>query len=539
MATSTPIAQFITIDTIVETEKVIGLNFTLAERELMVEGLNQRLVEYEKLRAIPLDNRVAPAFVFEPRQPTTARPQPEQQPIILSAIPSLQRPHNLEELAFYPVTHLAKLLETRQVTALELTQMYLARLKRYDPVLQCVVTLTEELALAQATRADAEIASGQYRGPLHGIPWGAKDLLAVRGAPTTWGALPYRNQVFDLDATVVQRLEAAGAVLLAKLTTGSLAWGDVWFGGKTKNPWNTEQGASGSSAGSASATAAGLVGFAIGTETMGSITSPCARCGVTGLRPTYGRVSRHGAMALSCSMDKIGPICRSVEDCALVFQAIHGPDGKDVTVIDQPFVWKPDVNHTNLRDLRIGYVKRGFATEHENKPYDDATLETLRSLGATLIPIELPDYPHEALMMILYAEAAAAFDDLTRSNRDDLLARQGKDAWPNQFRMARLMPAVEYIQLNRIRTQVMQDMAKVMARVDVYLQPDVDGSDMAITNFTGHPAVVLPNGLSSAGIPTSAMIFIGQLDGEAQVLAVAKAYQDATEFHQQHPPLAS
>ncbi|CAN5540693.1 amidase [soil metagenome] len=536
MTTSKPLEPVITTDTIAEAEVVIGLHFDAEERALMVEGLNQRLVEYEKLRAIPLANSVAPSLIFEPRARAMSHAQPgrSRQSIQLPAIPALQRPQDLEELAFYPVTKLAQLLKTRQVTSLELTQMYLARLKRYDPLLQCVVTLTEALALTQARRADHEIERGDYRGPLHGIPWGAKDLLAVHGIPTTWGALPYKDQIFDFDATVVQRLEAAGAVLLGKLTTGSLAWNDVWFGGKTKNPWDMTQGASGSSAGSASATAAGLVGFAIGTETMGSIVSPCARCGVTGLRPTYGRVSRHGAMALSWSMDKIGPIARSVEDCALVFDAIHGADGKDQSAVDQPFVWEPTLN---LRDLRIGYVERGFATEHENKPYDDATLATLRALGATLIPLELPDYPHDAMMLILYAEAAAAFDELTRTDRDALLARQGQEAWPNSFRMARLLPAVEYIQLNRLRTQLMQQMAKVMASVDVYLQPDVDGSDIALTNFTGHPAVVLPNGLSSTGIPTSAMILIGQLDGEAQVLAVAKAYQDATDFHQQHPPL--
>ncbi len=536
MATSRPPETIITTETLAEAETVIGLRFTADERALMVEGLNQRLAEYEKLRAIPLKNGVAPALMFEPRWADLPAAQPEQQrpPILLHNTTALQRPQNIEALAFYPVTQLAHLLKTRQVTSVELTQLYLARLKRYDTVLQCVVTLTEELALAQATRADAEIARGQHRGPLHGIPWGVKDLLAVRGVPTTWGALPYKDQVFDFDATVVQCLEAAGAVLLGKLTTGSLAWNDVWFGGQTKNPWNIAQGASGSSAGSASATAAGLVGFAIGTETMGSIVSPCARCGVTGLRPTYGRVSRHGAMALSWSMDKIGPIARAVEDCALVFAAIHGADGKDVTTVDRPFVWDPNLNWP---DLRIGYVERGFADEHENKPYDDATLATLRTLGATLIPLELPDYPHEAMMLILYAEAAAAFDELTRSDRDVLLARQGQEAWPNSFRKARLIPAVEYIQLNRLRTQLMQQMAKVMASVDVYLQPDVDGSDSALTNFTGHPAVVLPNGLSAAGIPTSAMTFVGQLDGEATVLAVAKAYQDATDFHQPHPRL--
>ena len=538
MTTHTPTVQPITTDTISEAEKVIGLQFTAAERELMRDGLNQRLVDYEKLRAIPLANDVAPALIFEPRQAgvTLALPAQPRPPINVSHTPAIERPQNLAEVAFYPVTHLAKLLTTKQVTSLELTQLYLARLKRYDPALQCVVTLLEERALAQAARADAEIAAGQYRGPLHGIPWGVKDLLAVRGVPTTWGALPYKDQMIDLDATVVQRLDAAGAVLVAKLTTGSLAWNDVWFGGMTKNPWDREQGASGSSAGSASATAAGLVGFAIGTETMGSITSPCARCGVTGLRPTYGRVSRHGAMALSWSMDKIGPIARSVEDCALVFDAIHGPDGQDITVVDRPFTWNSTVD---FRDLRIGYAQRAFATESETQAYDDATLAVFRALGATLIPIELPAYPLDAMMLILYAEAAAAFDELTRSNRDDLLVRQGEEAWPNSFRKARLLPAVEYIQLNRLRTQIIQAQARVMETVDVYLQPNIWGSDQAITNFTGHPAVVLPNGFSAAGIPISSMIFIGQLYGEAQALAVAKAYQDATPFHQAHPLLAA
>lgn len=536
MTTNISTEALLTPAVIAEAEKVIGLTFTEAERALMVDGLQERLVEYEQLRAIPIENSVAPALVFAPQQALARKPSFDlaTRPLTLSVTSAPQRPSNLEDVAFYPVTQLAKLIETRQVTSLELTQMYLARLKRYDPVLQCVVTLTEELALAQAARADTEIANGHYCGPLHGIPWGVKDLLAVRGLPTTWGALPYKDQVIDVDATVVQQLEAAGAVLVAKLTTGSLAWNDVWFGGKTKNPWNIEQGASGSSAGSASATAAGLVGFAIGTETMGSITSPCNRCGATGLRPTFGRVSRYGAMALSWSMDKIGPICRSVEDCAVVFNAIHGADGQDSAAVDQPFVWNPSVDWGNLR---VGYVERSFAADYPNKGHDQATLATLRELGATLIPIQLPDYPHKAMMGILYAEAAAAFDELTRSDRDDLLARQGKEAWPNSFRKARLLPAVEYIQLNRVRTQIIQSMAKVMATVDVYLQPNLDGSDLAITNYTGHPAVVLPNGFSEAGIPISSMIFIGQLYGEATALAVAKAYQDATDFHRRQPSL--
>jgi Asp-tRNA(Asn)/Glu-tRNA(Gln) amidotransferase A subunit family amidase len=530
-----PAAGPITPEIIVQAEKVSGLAFTEDERALMVEGVNERLTDYEKLRAVALDNSVPPALAFTPfrrTQPTEATVAPRS--IAASPVPVLSLPSDREEMAFYPVTHLAHLIRSGQITSLALTEMYLARLRRYDPHLHCVVTLTEELALAQARQADEEISHGRYRGPLHGIPWGAKDLLATRGIPTTWGAMPYKEQVIDKDATVAQRLEAAGAVLVAKLTMGALAWGDVWFGGQTRNPWNLEEGSSGSSAGSAAATAAGLVGFAIGTETYGSIVSPCSRCGVTGLRPTFGRVSRHGAMALSWSMDKIGPIGRSVEDCALVFNAIYGPDGLDSTVVDLPFNWQPDIR---LADLRIGYVPSAFDQERENKEHDETTLEVLRSLGANLSPIELPDYPIEAISFILQAEAAAAFDDLTRSNRDDLLVRQVKDAWPNVFRQSRLVPAVEYIQANRVRTLVMQAMADLMAGIDLFVAPSFGGQTLLLTNLTGHPAVVVPNGFSTEGRPCSSITFIGQLYGEAEILATAKLYQEATDFHQRRPIL--
>jgi Asp-tRNA(Asn)/Glu-tRNA(Gln) amidotransferase A subunit family amidase len=399
--------------------------------------------------------------------------------------------------------------------------------------LECVITFTEELALAQANRADKEIASGHYRGPLHGIPWGAKDLLSTTGIKTTWGAMPYKDQIIDVDATVVKRLKEAGAVLVAKLTMGALAWGDVWFDGKTKNPWNPEQGSSGSSAGSASATAAGLVGFSIGTETWGSIVSPSTRCGVTGLRPTYGRVSRYGAMALSWSMDKIGPICRSVEDCSLVFNAIYGPDGKDFTVVNLPFNWDPALN---LKDIRIGYLKKLFERKYRNKKNDEASIEAIRSLGVELVPFDLPELPVNALSFILNAEAAAAFDELTRSNRDDLLVRQIKQAWPNSFRQARLIPAVEYIQANRIRTLLMEEMARKMKGIDVYIAPSFGGNNLLLTNLTGHPAVVVPNGFDEKGSPTS-ISFIGNLFEEAKTLRVAKAYQDVTDFHRKHPDL--
>ncbi len=519
-----------------EAEKLAGLEFTDAERELMLEGVNDYLESYEAIRKIPIENSVPPAIAFHPilsgmKFETTRRP------IKMSQIETPKLPANLEEAAFWPVTHLAALIKSKKVSSVELTQMYLNRLKKYDPKLLCVVTLTEELALKQAKRADDEIARGTYRGPLHGIPWGAKDLLAARGYKTTWGSVPYKDQMIDADATVVQRLESAGAVLVAKLTLGELAWGDVWFGGTTKNPWNLEEGSSGSSAGPASATAAGLVGFSIGSETWGSIVSPSTRCGVTGLRPTFGRVSRHGAMALSWSMDKLGPMCRSVEDCALVFDAIYGPDGKDLTVVDLPFNW--DANF-DIKKLRIGYVKSAFEFDRENKEWkahDEATLETLRSkLGLNLIPIELPDYPIDALSFILSAEAAAAFDDLTRSNRDDLLVRQIKNAWPNVFRQARTIPAVEYLQANRLRTLVMQSMAEIFSTVDVYVCPSYGGSNLLLTNLTGHPCVVLPNGFTEKGTPTS-ITFLGNLFGEAETLAIAKAYQEATGFHLQHPAL--
>jgi Asp-tRNA(Asn)/Glu-tRNA(Gln) amidotransferase A subunit family amidase len=415
--------------------------------------------------------------------------------------------------------------------------MYLDRLKKYGPKLECVITLTEQLALEQARRADDEIARGDYRGPLHGIPYGAKDLLAVGGYKTTWGAEPYKDQMIEEDATVVRRLEEAGAVLVGKLTLGALAWGDVWYGGKTRNPWNYEQGSSGSSAGSASATAAGLVGFAIGTETWGSIVSPCTICGTTGLRPTFGRVSRHGAMALSWSMDKIGPICRSVEDCALVFDAIRGPDDLDLSVRDFPFYWDAELD---IKKLRVGYVESAFAEEREEqeewKRIDELALQTLESLGVELVPMPLPDLPIGAMSFILSAEAATAFDELTLNGRDDLMVRQIRNAWPNVFRQSRLIPAVEYLKANRVRTLAMEQMDEILSDIDVYVAPSWAGANLLLTNLTGHPCVVLPDGFREDGTPTS-ITFNGRLFGEAEVLALAKAYQDASGFHQRQPAL--
>ncbi len=535
----------ITSADIAAAEKLLDLNFSAEQRQQMLKILSGRREQYAGIRAAELDNGVPLSLHFNVKASDLA-PAAVPRGYAMSPQPAVTRPENLEALAFLPVTQLAELLRARQVTSLELTEMYLARLKRYDPVLECVACITEDLAYEQARRADDEIARGIYRGPLHGIPWGAKDLLATRGYPTGWGAMPYKDQVIDLDATVVQRLEAAGAVLIAKLTLGALANGDVWHSGTTKNPWDISEGSSGSSAGSGAATAAGLVGFAIGTETMGSIVSPSTRCGVTGLRPTYGRVSRYGAMALSWSMDKIGPMCRSVEDCALVFSAIYGPDGRDMTISPEPFTWDPALDPHNLR---VGYVASAFEPETADTDDPDKkelyrvqlensleVLELMRAKGFELIPIALPAREIGGLWTILAAEAAAAFDQITRDDRVSSMKRQDDSAWPNIFRAARFIPAVEYINANRIRSLLMQDMARVMSAVDVFIAPSYGGKTLLISNYTGHPTVVLPNGFSDKGSPTS-ISFIGGLYQEAETLAVAKAYQEATDWHRQHPDL--
>jgi Asp-tRNA(Asn)/Glu-tRNA(Gln) amidotransferase A subunit family amidase len=511
-------------------EAVIGLVFTPVERDSMIDEVTDRLADYEKIRAVPLPNSAQPALQFSTMQVGTT-PGVGEAAFTNAPAATPDSSGRIEDLAFCSIGELSELLRTRKITSTGLTRMYLERLRRFGPRLECVVTLTEDLALEQARRADEEIAAGKYRGPLHGIPYGAKDLFAVRGYPTTWGAAPFKDQVIDEDATVVRKLEEAGAVLVAKLTLGALAWGDVWYGGTTRNPWNPEQGSSGSSAGSASATAAGLVAFAIGTETWGSIVSPCTRCGATGLRPTYGRVSRTGAMALSWSMDKIGPICRSAKDCAIVLDAIRGSDGIDRTAVDRPFTYNSAID---LKRLKIGYVESLFEEDYPQRGTDAAVLAVLRELGATLVPITLPAYPVEALSFILSAEAAAAFDDLTRSGRDDLMVRQIKNAWPNVLRAARFIPAVEYLQANRVRYLVMEEMERL--GVDLYVAPSFGGDNLLLTNLTGHPCVVVPNGFDDEGNPVS-ISFIGRLYDEGTLCAVAQAYQDATGFDEMHPPL--
>lgn len=522
----------ITKEMLAAAEAVAGLEFDDEERELMLEGLNRNLARYEQIRELDIPNAVHPALLFDPLLPGRTLPTGTGT-FRMSRQPDVQRPANLEEVAFWPVRRLAELIRTRRLTAVELTQMYLSRLQRHGPTLECVVTLTEDLALKQARRADAEMARGKYRGPLHGIPWGGKDLLAEDQYRTTWGAKPFEDQVLHEDSTVGLRLEEAGAVLVAKTTLGALAMGDVWFGGKTRNPWNLEQGSSGSSAGSSAATVAGLVGFSIGSETLGSIVSPSTRCGATGLRPTFGRVSRYGAMALSWSMDKLGPICRYVEDCALVLNAIHGADGKDPTARDVPFDWDPELS---LSRMRIGYYKSAFERDRGNKSFDDQVLVELRSLGIDLIPIELPDqFPLNALRIILNAEAGAAFEELTRTNRDDLLVRQDRGAWPNSFRQSRLIPAVDYIEANRIRTMVMAALDATVTGIDVFVTPSYGPNVLLMTNLTGHPSITLPNGYTDEGTPVS-ISFIGSLYGEGRMLRVAKAYQDMTDFNTRQPP---
>ena len=513
-------------------EKIAGLKFTDAEKDSLLIDLDNNAGFYQALRTISIDNSIPPALQFNPL-PKAIEFDNVQKPLKLGPIDEVMLPENSNDLAFYSVRQLGELIRTRKLTSTELTRLSLERLKKYDPQLRCVITLTEELALKQAARADSEMARGKYRGPLHGIPYGAKDLLAAKGYKTTWGAVPYKDQVLDYDATVIRKLEEAGAVLVAKLSLGELAWGDVWYADTTRNPWNLEQGSSGSSAGSASAVAAGLVPFAIGSETWGSIVSPSTRCGAVGLRPTYGRVSRTGAMALSWSMDKLGPICRTAEDCALVFDAIRGPDGIDQTVFDPAFNYKVEIDPKNLR---IGYLKKDLEQDSAFQKQNSAVLEKLKEMGFDLIEIELPDLPVEAMQIILSVEAAAAFDELTRSSRDDLMVRQIRDAWPNVLRASRFIPAVEYIRANRLRTILIDKMSKVLTDIDIYVSPSFEGDNLLLTNLTGHPCVVLPDGFDGEGNPTS-ITFIGRLYGEGTLLSFAEKYQEATDFHRQHPPL--
>mgnify|MGYP006281871751 CR=1 FL=1 len=531
----------ITVDHIAAAETIAGLSFTAEERELMVESLNEKLEQYASLREVDIPNSVVPATTFDPRIGGASIPDIEDA-MEWSARP-VERPSSDEELAFMTVAELSYMLATRQVTSLELTELYLRRLKEHDPTLKFVVTFTEERARRQARQADEELNAGQWRGPLHGIPWGAKDLLAVEGYKTTWGAKPYQDQQIDATATVVQRLDEAGAVLVAKLTLGALAWGDVWYGGTTKNPWNVEQGSSGSSAGPGSAVAAGCVGFAIGSETLGSIVSPSTRNGVTGHRPTFGAVPRTGAMALSWTMDKLGPMARSAEDCALIFDAIRGADAGDPTSVDVPFPYDANLD---ISTLRVGYLEEAFGGDYDNADADQRTLTVLRNqVGIDLQPMALPtDLPVGAILGMLDVEAATAFDDLTRSEGIDELVRQGENTWPNVFRAARFVPAVEYLRMSRARTKLMQEMHAAMEDVDVFVAPSYRGGVLGITNLTGHPAVCMPNAFrplddqpNSPRRQPHSITFVGSLYRDDQVIALAQAYQRETDYHRRQPPI--
>lgn len=522
----------ITVSIVREAQKIIGLEFTNAEADSMLETLETRRKNYAELRKLNMPNSVVPSLNFNPL-PVGYQFPDKSSAFKISAVSKVKLSPGRDELAYSSIAQLAELIRSKQISSVELTRYFIARLKRYDPVLQHTITITEERAMAQARKADAEIAAGHYRGILHGIPFGAKDLLATKDYKTTWGSVPYKEQMINTDATVITRLEIAGAVLIAKMTLGELAMGDIWFGGKTKNPWDIKRGSSGSSAGSASAVASGCLPFAIGSETYGSIVSPSGECGTTGLRPTFGRISKYGAMALSWSMDKLGPIARNVEDCAIVFNAIMGADGKDLSIITAPFRYTPSTTN-NLKGTRIGYIKSEFMKRNPNSANDSLTLIKLKEMGAELIPFELPVLPYVEMSIALSAEAGAAFDELTLTNREDLMVNQNKGARPNALRASRFIPAVEYIQANRARTLLIEQLNEKMKNIHVFIAPAF-GLNLRVTNLSGHPCVVLPNGFRN-GLPGS-ITFTGQLFGEGKLLQIASVYQKATGFNDAHPAM--
>jgi Asp-tRNA(Asn)/Glu-tRNA(Gln) amidotransferase A subunit family amidase len=542
-------AREVTAEMLSDALAVSGLEFGEEERERMLESVNDRVSDYQELHELKIPNDISPPFHFNPLVPGM-QVDKSASPFRMSVLPRIERPSNLEDVAFWTVRELGELVRSRQVTSVELTEMYLQRLERYNPLLNCVVTLTDELAMAQARQADREIAAGRYRGPLHGIPWGAKDIIAVQGYKTTWGSPAYQDQVIDMDASVIDMLRGAGAVLVAKLTTGELAGGDRWFGGQTMNPWDPTTGSGGSSAGPGSATAAGLVAFSIGTETSGSILGPSSRCGLSGLRPTLGRISRYGVMALSWTQDRLGPMCRSAEDCALVMRAISRPDGLDLSVQDLPFNWDGTRDATRLR---VGYLEAAFE-EIEEPDYRSAnqrTLEELKSAGFMLTPIHIPEWSISVTAHSV--EMAVFFDELLRSGRAELLGRQTR---ADGLRAARVIPAVEYLQSQRARTMMMMQLAEATSSVDVYLIPrgprrppgeePPEGpppyshgrNASSMTNYATHPALAVPNGFNDAGTPTS-MTFCAKPFRETELLTVARAYQDATDHHRKHPDLDS
>jgi Asp-tRNA(Asn)/Glu-tRNA(Gln) amidotransferase A subunit family amidase len=505
---------------------LLGLEFKDDQIDMMLPNIQRQLASYAALRKIEIPFDTDPAISFSPELPGMKFPTGKAvfKPGHQKKLPAWK---NIEDLAFWPATHLGQLIRAKKISSVDLTRMYLERLKKHSPTLLCTITLTEDLALEQAKQADADLRRGKYHGPLHGLPYGAKDLFAVKGYKTTWGAEPYRDQMIDYTATVIERLHAAGAVLCAKLSMGALAMGGLWFGGMTKTPWNIEQTSSGSSAGSASATAAGLVAFSLGTETLGSIVTPSTRCGVTGLRPTFGRVPRYGAMALSWTMDKIGPICRSVEDCMLVLKAIEGPDGKDLSArYPVPLHWQPA---TPVSKLKIGVLREDFNRSNRHKE----ALEALAKTGMQLVDTKLPEFPARELVLMLEAEAGAAFDDLTRNGGVEKLNGQRANDWPNSFRTSRLTPAVEYIRAARARTLLMRKFHEYMSGFDALVSPS-NSLSLTVTNLTGQPQLVVPCGFPDR-TPIS-LLFTGNLFEEGKLARVAKAFQDVSQWHLERPP---
>jgi Asp-tRNA(Asn)/Glu-tRNA(Gln) amidotransferase A subunit family amidase len=516
---------------------LLDLSFTQTEIDSMYDGVKENMLLYRLMHKKPLNNNVPMSLWQSPVLP--GMQFNDKQEKINWNIPSkISLPTNLNDLAFYNILQLASLIKNKKISSVELTKFFIDRIRRFGDTLQCVISVTEDIALQQARQADAEIAAGKYRGPLHGIPYGLKDLFAVKGTKTTWGAAPYKNQVIEQDAFVYTQLQNAGAVLVAKFTLGALAMGDYWYGGRTKNPWNLQTGSSGSSAGSASATVAGLVPFAIGTETWGSITSPSSTCGATGLRPTFGSISRSGAMTLSWSLDKVGPICRSAEDAAVVFQYIHGTDGLDQSAVNKPFNYQPKAD---VKKMRVAYAKNYYDRITDTSRSEWKVLEAYKQMGVELVPINFPDsaqYHYAIMDIVIGAECAAAFDDFTRTNLDDEMTRQGRGDWPNSFRTSRFVPAVEYINANRHRYLLMQQVNEAMKDIDVLICPTRgSGNQGAITNLTGHPVVCVPTGFDKRNnLPTS-ITLIGKLYDEAAILAAAKAYQDATQWDEMHPAM--
>ncbi len=516
--------------------KFLDLQFTDKEIDSMYGGLRDMLRNIKRMHNLSLNNNVQMSLAQIPVLPGM-KFETKQQPINWNIPSNIRLPKDKNELAFYSILQLASLIKNKKISSVELTNFFLDRINRFDDSLKSVISITRDIAMQQAKQADAEIKKGKYRGPLHGIPYGLKDLFAVKGTKTTWGAEPYKEQVIEEDAYVYMKLREAGAVLIGKFTLGALAMGDKWYGGRTNNPWNTQYGSSGSSAGSAAATVAGLVPFAIGTETLGSIISPSHTCGATGLRPTFGSISRAGAMTLSWSLDKAGPICRSAEDAAVVFAFIHGTDGKDASAVNMPFNYN---KKTDVKKLKIGYAKNYFDRITDTSRNEWKVLQTLRDLGVELSPVVFPDsgvYNFNVVGVEIASEAAAAFDEFTRKNIDDEMTWQNRGDWPNYFRTARFYSAVDYINANRHRYLLMQEVNKLFDQYDVIITPTYAGSQLGITNLTGHPAICLPTGYNaSTKLPTS-ITFLGKLYGEANLIAVAKAYQLATPHEDVHPEM--